>query len=365
MKGCAVSVRPIYEENRIIRDARALREQFIPSRVLHREGQLDAIRDCLKPILKDMEPRNTLVFGSPGTGKTCIARFVAEELSVHSTSVQNSYINCWECSSRFKILYSILQDMGLTLSVHRKGTPTDELLESLRKRLEQRYCVIILDEVDRLDDDMVLYDLATLQGACLILISNSETALHNADPRVRSRLASSEHLEFPVYRDGEILDILKDRTEWGLLPGVVKSAQLERMASASGGDARVAIETLRIAAEEAENKDLEKIPDSSIERALPRAMVSSTERNIEMLSPHQRLIMEILNLEETIDGGELLKRFQKLYGQRGLSDVTDRTFRNHMDRLAHLGLVSSEGKARWRVYSIIRPGGSNGNPSSG
>ena len=74
-------VKPMYEENRIIKDARVLKEEFIPSRVLHREGQLDAIRNCLKPTLKEMEPRNIFIFGSPGTGKTCISRYVAEELS--------------------------------------------------------------------------------------------------------------------------------------------------------------------------------------------------------------------------------------------------------------------------------------------
>ncbi len=350
----------MYDENMIIRDARVLREQFIPGRVLHREGQLDAIRNCLKPMLKGMEPRNMFTFGDPGTGKTCISRFVVEELSAHTVSVQGSYINCWECSSRFKILYSILQDMGLSLSVHRKGTPTDELLGNLKKRLEQRCCVIILDEVDKLEDDRVLYDLATLQGACLILISNSETALHGADPRVRSRLASAECLEFPVYSGGEILDILKDRAEWGLLPGAIKNAQLERIASASNGDSRVAIETLRIVAEEAENQDLRMVHDSSIERALPRAMESSTERNIDMLAPHYRLIIEILESRGKVDAGKLLKEFRKLSTQRGLPDVVDRSFRNYVDRLMQLGLVRAEGGGRWRSYSPEVPGAHSG-----
>ena len=345
----------MYDENRIIRDARVLREEFIPSRVLHREGQLDTIRNCLIPILKDAEPRNIFIYGSPGTGKTCISRFVTEELSAHTTSVRSSYINCWDCSSRFRILYSILQDMGLALSVHRKGTPTDELLDSLRKRLEERYCTIILDEVDKLEDDRILYDLVGLRRACLILISNSGTALHGADPRVRSRLASSEHIEFPAYSERDMLDILRDRAEWGMLPGVIKEAHLERIASASGGDSRVAINTLRIVAEEAESQDLEKITGSLIEKALPRAMSSSAERNMEMLSPQQRLIMEILGPEQSLEGGKLSRSFHRLSEERGLGKVSDRMFRNYMDRLSQLGLVDSSGKARWRTYSVKKP----------
>ncbi len=342
----------MYDENRIIRDARVLKEQFIPSRVLHREGQLDSIRNCIKPMLKELEPRNVFIFGAPGTGKTCISRFVAEELSAYSASIQNSHINCWECSSRFKILYNILQEMGFSLSVHRKGTPTDELLENLRKKLEERYCVIILDEVDKLKDDRVLYDLAAIHGVCLILISNSETALHSADPRVRSRLASAEHLEFPIYSEAELLDILKDRKEWGLIPGAMKNRQLESIASASGGDSRIAIDTLRIVAEDAENQDLEKIPDSLIRKALPRAFQSSTERNIEMLATHQRLILEILKSGGPMDGGELFRTFQDLSSQRGLPDVVDRTLRNYVDRLVRVGLIRSEGSSRWKTYSL-------------
>jgi cell division control protein 6 len=349
----------MYEEKSIIRDARVLRQQFIPSRILHRDGQLDSIRNCLKPILKGLEPRNIFMFGAPGTGKTCISRFVAEELSAYSASVQNSYINCWECSSRFKILFSILHDLGLSLSVHRKGTPTDELLENLRNRLKERYCVIILDEVDKLEDDRILYDLATIHGVCLILISNSETSLHGADPRIRSRLASAEQLEFPLYTDGEILDILKDRREWGLIPGAIRNEQLETIASVSGGDSRIAIDTLRIVSEEAENDDLEKIPDSLIEKALPRAAMSSTERSMEMLAPHQKIIIEILKGQKDMDGGDLFKRFRELSSERGLSDVVDRTFRNYTERLVNMGLVKSAGKGRWRTYSL--PGGPNGN----
>jgi Cdc6-like AAA superfamily ATPase len=246
--------------------------------------------------------------------------------------------------------------MGLALSVHRKGTPTDELLESLRKKLEERYCVMILDEVDKLEDDRILYDLVGLRKACLILISNSESALHGADPRVRSRLASSESIGFPSYSERDILDILRDRAEWGMLPGAIKEAQLSRIASSSEGDSRVAISTLRIVAEDAERQDFGNVTDSLIEKALPRAVSSSAERSMGMLSPHQRLIMDILEKESRLESGELWRRFCSLAQQKNLGKVSDRMFRNYMDRLSRLGLVDSQGKARWRTYSLKDPG---------
>ena len=128
-----------------------------------------------------------------------------------------------------------------------------------------------------------------------------------------------------------------------------------RIASASEGDSRVAIGTLRIVAEDAENQDLDSVTDGLIEKALPRAITRSTERNIGMLSPHQKLIIEILNLEQSLDGGELFKRFQKASDQRGLRRITDRGFRNHIEKLVHLDLVSTEGRGRWKNYSINQP----------
>jgi Cdc6-like AAA superfamily ATPase len=190
-----------------------------------------------------------------------------------------------------------------------------------------------------------------VHGACLILISNSETALHGADPRVRSRLASAENIEFPTYKESEVAGILRDRAEWGLVPGAIKGAQLERIAAASGGDARVSIDTLRIVAEDAENQDLERIPDSLIERALPKAMRKSAERSFEMLPAQLRLMLELLR-EGVLDSGELFRRYQAASGGKGLQPVVDRTFRNYAERLIQMGLISSEGSGRWRRYRL-------------
>ncbi|MBL7160773.1 MAG: AAA family ATPase [Candidatus Aenigmarchaeota archaeon] len=336
------------EENKIIKDLRVLSVDFPPSRIVQRDGQLKALRDNLNFILEKKPPRNSFLYGPPGTGKTCISQYVVDELRKHA-AVNKAYVNCWEYPSKFKILFSVLQSIGETFSIHRKGTPTDELLDILKKRAAEKHVIVILDEVDRLESLEILYDFL-LAGVFLILISNQETAFHEADPRIRSRLSSLDHISFPPYSIQDVKDILTDRRDCGLIPGSVKGTQLERIAEKASGDARVAINILRMAAEEAENQDLEKIPDSFIEKAFPRAEKIPMEDLMAKLSPHQKVALEVICKKKKIASIPLYHEFGNALRQKGLSPIVDRTFRKHLDRLLRFGLVKSEGEGRWKVY---------------
>ena len=338
-------------ENSIIADARVLTEQFIPKEITSRDGQLQALRDNLKPLVKGLPARHSFLYGPPGAGKTCIARYVAEELASYTSDVLQSYVNCWECTSRFRVLYAIIQKLGMQLAVHRKGTPTDELLDVLRNKLKERPCVIILDEVDQLEDDKVFYDLLAVPNICLVIISNSETALHSIDSRIRSRLAAADRLEFPLYKISEIVEILKKRVEWGLFPGVIKTAQLERIADMSGGDARAAIGMLRVAAEAAENDNAERVLDKHLEKAGAFPSSSMRERALEKMNPHQLLVLDILKSRKSLGSGSLLKELNSMAPQKNLRPLASRTFRKYMDQMVRYALVKSSGKGRWRIYS--------------
>jgi len=346
----------MYPERSVVKDLRVLTEQFIPSRVLHRDGQLKAIRDNVAPMIDEQTPRNTFIHGFPGTGKTCISRYVCGELSSYSSSVLSSYTNCWENPSRFRILYNILRDIGNFPIVHRKGTPTDEILEMIGRSLHGKQCTVILDEVDKIDDDMVLYDLLGLKNICLILIANSRTALYNVDPRIRSRLASLEGIEFPPYNYAEIVEILEDRAEWGLFPGAVKKAQLERIARLGNGDCRASIEMLRVAAEEAERKGLDGITDDLVGRAVSGTGLFRSERSEAILNDHQKLILGIVSEAGSIDSGELFRRLSAASEKGGLEKIVDRTFRNYTGKLVRYSMLRSSGKGRWRVFSLPEKG---------
>jgi orc1/cdc6 family replication initiation protein len=336
----------MYQENMIIKDLRVLTERFIPGRIVHREGQLHAVRDNLKPITESRKPRNSFLFGEPGTGKTCISLYVAEELKKH-IPVFSSYLNCWQYSSRFRILLKVLQDLGLSLSVHRKGTPTDELLDMLANKTREKPGLVILDEIDQLEDEKVLYDLLEMGGICMIFIANSGTVFYSVDPRIRSRLSGMDNIEFPPYTTREIFDILKDRAEWGLVPNTIKNIQLERIADFSGGDARTAIETLRVAAEGAENDDSERISDKHIEAGMKSVGDLSQNRAAEKLNSHQKLLYNIIRKKGEIRPADLYCQYYSLCKK---DPANERTVRKHLEKMARYGLIRSAGSGRWRVY---------------
>ena len=341
----------MYPERCIVRDVRVLTEQFIPSRVLHREGQLYAIRDDLKPLLEGGAPRHVFIHGKPGTGKTCISRYVAGELESYSSSIVQSYNNCWETPSRFRILYNILKGVSGSPMIHRKGTPTDEILDMTQRSLKEKQCVVILDEVDKLEDERVLYDLVTMGNVFIMMIANSSTALYDVDARIRSRLMSADNIEFPSYKRQEIVDILKDRAEWGLFPGVIKNAQIERIADGTKGDCRAAIDILRVCAEEAERKGENSITDGMISGALPRAEFFEKQKSMGGLNDHQKLMLEIVNEKKDMDSGELFSMLLEASEKRGLEKIVDRTFRNYADKLVRYSFIKSSGTGRWRKFS--------------
>jgi len=330
-------------ENRIIRDLRVLTEEFIPSRILHRDSQLSALKANLSPFLSGSKARHSFLYGPPGVGKTSLSLYMAEELK-KQVPILFSYINCWEASTRFSILYSVLQKFGIF--VHRKGIPTDELVDLFRKKTEGKQCLIILDEVDRLEEDEILYDMLE-SGMGLIMISNSESALYQVDPRIRSRLSSTENIQFARYTIKEVSDILKDRREWGLVPGVLSNSIIEKISSTAGGDARVALGILSLASQKAEEKDLKKIPLPLVDESFSPALNDSRRRTMENLNPHQQFILDILEGRK-MKAGELFSELQK----KSKEKIVDRTFRKYIDKLVRHGLVKADGDGRWRVYSL-------------
>jgi len=329
----------------IIRDPTPLRESFLPNRIIHRDSHISALRETIRPLVEGTQARHAFIHGPTGTGKTCTSRYVSEGIA-EETSLQSVYINCWEHSSRYAVLFRILESLGSALTAHRKGSAPDELILMMRKRLESSGLVVMLDEVDALTDFSILYDLILLERVSILMISNRDTALSGVDDRIRSRLSSMENIHFTRYSRDELIDILRDRADLGILPDKVPPTLMRRIAESSGGDARAALSMLMVAAEKAESSGLETIPDK-----LPEVGKIPEKDLTEHLNEYQRLLLEIIKERGEIDSATLYKELISASSRAGMEKIVDRTFRNYVSALSDRNLVKISGTGRWTRYS--------------
>jgi len=93
----------------VIVDGRVLREDFVPSEVVHRHDEVNLLSETLEPLLSDGRPDPSFLFGPTGVGKTCIARYTLAQLREQEPAVRVAYVNCWQEYTRFRVLYRILE----------------------------------------------------------------------------------------------------------------------------------------------------------------------------------------------------------------------------------------------------------------
>lgn len=331
----------------MITDARVLKEGFVPQEVVHRDAEVDGLVAALQPLVDDEDPENTLLHGPSGAGKTCIARHTLEQLEQELLDVRHTYVNCWEQYTRFRVLYRILEGIGKTLDIHRQSTPKDELLHRVRQADSQPY-VLILDEVDQLEDQKVLYDLYQMPHITLIMIANrEEDVFARMDDRVRSRLMTSRRIGFSPYSLDALTGILQDRAEWGLHPDAVNTAALERIADHAAGDARVAIGILRSAARAAEEQGAEELTADIIDGAVPDAKNAIKDTNLDRLNEHQQVLYNIIAEAGEIAASDLHEQYE----EQANEPVAARTRRKYLQKMVHYDIVTAHGEKKGRTYS--------------
>lgn len=330
----------------MIVDARPLQPEFVPSDVRHRDGEINALTSTLEPILNGNHAEPTLLYGPSGTGKTCIARYALDQFRKEVVDLNTQYVNCWEDYTRFKTLYRVLEGLNESLNIHRQSTPRDELPDRLRDAVEAPY-VVILDEVDQLEDKDVLYDLWRVRSLSMVLIVNNEEELFaELENRVSSRFSTSERIHFNRYATDELVGILEDRVQWGLHEDAATTEHLRLIADTSGGDARVAIGTLRVAAQTAHEQGLQQLTGDVIEKATPEAKAEIQQKNLDKLTGDQRVLYEIIEESDGISPDALYDT----YCERVDDPKSRRMTRNYLQKMRRYNLVEGIGEGKKRTY---------------
>lgn len=212
-----------------------------------------------------------LIYGRSGSGKSVIVKYVCDNLD----GISYTIANIRQARTIFGATNVILSGLGQpsvrsAQGMHYAIESIGNAIEAVLQKDGKQCFVLVLDEMDVLFYDQrnrpsdFLYRLVTLEERmrqkglmlCIIGIMNNGLAESELDDRVRSRIGSSE-IFFEPYPENRILDILRERAN-DAFASPVKSDILDYCAEISStehGDARRAIDLLRVAAEIAGEKN--------------------------------------------------------------------------------------------------------------
>ena len=357
-----------FDKNIIFKDKNLLQSDYHPEEILHRKEQIKQIASILAPVLRGEKTSNLFLYGKTGTGKTLCVQYVKQQLLKREKKESDfklriEYLNCKLkkiSDTEYRILAELIKKMGGKVSD--TGLPTQVVYSKFVEILdsEKQLVVLILDEIDqavkKISDDF-LYNLTRINSelsnsqVCVLGISNDLTFLENIDPRVKSSL-SEEEIVFPPYNALQLKDILKRRAELAFKKNIIEDGVIEKCAALAArehGDARRALDLLRIAGELSERDNSKKIKlkyldeaNEKMERDKILDVISTEPKQFQLVLSSIISLSEKFNKEKKgpLFTGEVYSYYQDFCLKNKVEVLTQRRVSDIIQEFDMLGIIN-------------------------
>lgn len=415
---------PLLKGRQIFCNREVLRASYNPSRLPHRDGEINHLATILVDALRGETPSNVFIYGQTGTGKTAVVNFVGKELRRKAAEITRAnmdrimeltleslascdgdagvsggelselissgyercgfthffgeemrdalrtpvhfiYINCQHVDTQYRILTHVANHFVSSWGelLPKTGWPTDEVYNRLRENIDRAGGVttIILDEVDRLvlkSGDDVLYSLSrinsdlSLARASVIGISNDTKFTELLDPRVKSSLGEEE-LVFHPYNAEQLQDILEERAGKAFYSGTLGEgvvALCAGLAAQEHGDARRALDLLRVSAEIAEREASTVLDQTFVGKAQKRLELDRVAEVVRTLPSQSKVVLFGILLEaeagkSRITTGDAFEAYLMLCRELDVAPLTSRRVTDLISELDMLGIISASVKS--------------------
>jgi len=361
--------------NNLFKSKSVLQANYSPEQILHRSEQIETMASILGPCLKGEKASNLFCYGKTGSGKTLSVQYIGEKLvkkvkEMGEDYLKFIYINCKlkkVSDTEYRIVAELVKELGE--KVPSTGLPTDAVYSRFVELIDSKkqVVVIVLDEIDQAVkkiSDNFIYTLTRINSelknaqVSLIGISNSLTFMDNLDPRVRSSLGEEEII-FPPYNALQLRDILNERcaeafVEGGMEEGVI--AKCAAYAAREHGDARRALDLIRVAGEIAVRKGKNKVllkhidaANQKIERDKMLDIIESEPTQFQLVL-YSIMLMDSKKNSETIYTGDVFNKYQEVCEITKNEVLTQRRVSDILAEFDMLGLINA------RVISKGRQG---------
>jgi len=344
-----------------------LQVKYLPETILHRTNQMKQLASILAPSLRSDKPSNLFIYGKTGSGKTlCIKHTISKMNQLaenRKIPLKIIYLNCKMkkvADTEYRIIAQLAREIGEEVPM--TGLPTDEVYNIFLNKLDsiKQVVLIVLDEVDQIvkkAGDEILYTFTRINSelnnaqVAFIGISNDVRFIENIDPRVKSSLGEEE-LIFPPYNALELKDILQERSAMAFKEAVIAEAVLAKCAAYAArehGDARRALDLLRVAGEVAERENCNVIEllhidmaEEKIEKSRILEIIESQPKQSQVVMYAILLVLEKKQKGEFAETGEVFEQYKELCKQSGNNILTQRRISDLISELDMLGLINSK-----------------------
>ena len=345
----------------IIKKRDILHFNYIPDIIQHRDLEQEQVTQSLIPILKQARPSNLLVYGKPGTGKTLVVKKIISKIQARVEKSNFPIKLVYSNSKEETTLYGLLVSFGRQLGLQDKELPSTGLaISEVFKRLlgaidaKRLNVVLVVDEIDHLAQLVsktgkdILYQLTranerTGRGSLtLVGISNDLTFKEKLDPRVISSLGEEE-IVFPNYDAAQIKKILGERIREAFVPGSVEESALNLCAAMAGGehgDARRAIDLIRVAGEIAERRQSEKVTAGHVREASQKIEENKEETSLRSYPLHEKLVILAVMKAAGSSTGEIYSVYRGFCKAVGRDALTQRRITQMLSEIELSGIIT-------------------------
>jgi len=302
-------INKVEKEKKAFSNKAALDTSNQPSQIVSRVNEVEKIVSYVLDYKQGQVVSLLSIYGRSGTGKSTLVRHVCNYLS----EVKLCFVNLRKAKTVFGGVNLILNELDQPSLTSAQGMNVamekiQEVILSTMHLEKKKLFVLALDEFD-----VIFYDkrgnpsdfvyklvemLADLKKkgclAMIITISNNVLSDYDIDDRIRSRIGNSE-IFFKPYSNDEMLKILQQRAKEAF-GKKIDNKILEQCAKVSfleHGDARRAVDLLRVSAEIAA-KEKKEITIEHVKSASKQIQKDRVDEVISSLSHHSKIICLIL-----------------------------------------------------------------------
>ena len=308
------------EQDGLIRDRSLLDPNHVveEDRIVGRDQQLQEVTKMLRVALGDNRPPNLFLYGPSGTGKSLITKAVCKNLSSICATREIRFgtveVNCQDLDTLGIAVYELVtqaaDEARVDVEVPKHGVSTKEKWDELFRIVNENFdsVVFVLDELDMLVGrrdkqepafSRLLYQLsrAGTDGdlesyISVVAISNDTKMMESVGSRARSSF-TPEDVHFDDYDANQLQAILRRRQD-AFFEGVLDDDVIPlaaAFAAQTHGDARKAIDLMRVAGELAERETAERVRERHVREAQDKVEKNRVLEVIRGISTQKKLCL--------------------------------------------------------------------------